>query len=120
MKRPRGIPEGLNNGGPVAVATRKVGTFMKASLKLLALATASLLTLSMASARASIVSFTTASGTPAQADIVTGAGTITLTLTNLGVNPNSVAENISAFNFTLSDAAGSTSLTSMSSVGRIV
>jgi len=103
-----------------AVATRKVGTFMKASRKLLALAIASLLTVSMASAHASIVSFTTASGTPAQADITTGNGTITLTLTNLGVNPNSVAENISAFNFTLSDPAGTTSLTSMSSMGRIV
>src|SRR4051812_37881261 len=93
---------------------------MKASPKLLALAVASLLTFSMASARASIVSFMTNSGTPAQADIVTGAGTITLTLTNLGSNPGSVAENISAFSFTLSNTAGTTSLSSMSSSGRIV
>jgi hypothetical protein len=93
---------------------------MKASVKLLALAAASLLTVSMASARAGTVTFTTASGTPAQADIVTGAGTITLTLTNLGVNPGSVAENISAFNFTLGNPAGATSLASMSSFGRIV
>jgi hypothetical protein len=93
---------------------------MKASPKFLALAVASLLTLSMASARASIVSFTTASGTPAQADITTGAGTITLTLTNLGTNPSSVAENISAFSFTLSNTAGTTSLSSMLSSGRTV
>jgi hypothetical protein len=58
----------------------------------------------------------TQSGNPvsAEADITTGAGTISLTLKNLTVNPKTVAQNLSAFFLTLNGAPGSNSLSSMS------
>ena len=41
-----------------------------------------------------------------QADFTTGAGTLTITLTNLVVDPGSVADNISGLGFTIDPAAG--------------
>ena len=54
-----------------------------------------------------------------QADFVTGAGTLTITLTNLVVNPGGVADNISGLGFTIDPSAGAT-LTSQSGVLRTV
>ncbi len=41
-----------------------------------------------------------------QADFTTGAGTLTITLTNLVVDPGSVADNISGLGFTIDPATG--------------
>jgi hypothetical protein len=56
----------------------------------------------------------------ATALITTGSGTITLTLTDIAVNPSDVTFNVSGFSFTLSSAPSSESIASSSSVLRTV
>lgn len=51
----------------------------------------------------------------AKAVITTGNGTITISLTDLFVNPNSVIDNVSAFSFTLSSVPTSVSINTSSS-----
>jgi hypothetical protein len=78
-------------------------------------------------ARADMVTYITPAGSmtsggmvSAEADITTGAGTVTLILKDLVINPNSVAQNLSAFTITFSDSVGANSLFSSSSVERTV
>ena len=57
-------------------------------------------------ADASTVSFVDAGR--GQADFVTGSGTLTITLTDLVVNPGGVADNISGLGFSIAPSAGAT------------
>ena len=76
---------------------------------------------SAVTANAATITFTTPSGAStgggpvdASATVVTGAGTVTITLTDLQANPTDVAQLISDFDFTLSNHATSGTLTSSS------
>lgn len=80
-----------------------------------------LLLLSAVIAKADTQTFTTAAGSTtsggsvdASASIVTGAGTVTITLTDLEANPGNVGQLISDFDFVLSTGATSGTLTSSS------
>ena len=65
--------------------------------------------------------FTSSGGlASAEADVTIGAGTVTVTLKNLTVNPNSVAQNLSALTLAFSNPVGANSLTSSSGVERNV
>jgi hypothetical protein len=55
-----------------------------------------------------------------EAQFVTGAGTLTITLTDLVVNPSSVADNISGLGFTIDDPSIGALLTSQTGVLREV
>ncbi|MFI5379447.1 MAG: hypothetical protein ACHRHE_09130 [Tepidisphaerales bacterium] len=77
--------------------------------------------------RVSAITITTPAGAStgggpvsAEADLTMSADTITLTLKNLTVNPGNIAQNLSAFTFTLNSSFGSNSLTSSSGVERTV
>jgi hypothetical protein len=78
-------------------------------------------------ARADVITIMTPAGSmtsggpvSAEADITTGAGTVTLILKDLVINPSSVAQNLSAFTMTFSDLVGANSLFSSSGVERTV
>jgi hypothetical protein len=76
--------------------------------------------------RADVITFVTPAGSAtsgpvmAEADITTGAGTVTVVLKNLTVDPGDVAQNLSALTLTFSNAVGANSLSSSSSVERTV
>jgi len=70
------------------------------------------------SARAATITYL--DGTRAQADFTTGAGTLTITLTDLVVDPGSVADNISGLGFTIDAPSIAASLTSQTGVLRLV
>src|SRR5206468_12314515 len=55
-----------------------------------------------------------------EAEFVTGAGTLTITLTDLVVNPGSVGDNISGLGFTIDDPSVGASLLSQTGVLRTV
>ena len=77
-------------------------------------------------ARASIITYITATGAAtsgpvsAEADITTGAGTVTVVLKNLTVNPSDVAQNLSDFTLTFNNTVGTPTLTSSSADERYV
>jgi hypothetical protein len=77
--------------------------------------------------RANMIIFTTPTGSTtsggsvsAEADVTTGAGTVTVTLKNLTVDPTSVAQNLSALTLAFNNAVGANSLSSSSSSERTV
>ena len=70
------------------------------------------------SARAATITYV--DGTRAEADFTTGAGTLTITLTDLVEGPTGVADNISGLGFTIDDPSIGASLTSMEGVLRQV
>ena len=93
------------------------------SIKLLTLC--SLVVLASAGAHASTITFVTPTGATtiggavsASATVVTGAGTVTVTLTDLLANPTNVAQLISDFDFVLS--SGQTTGTLSSSSGQAI
>jgi hypothetical protein len=93
------------------------------SIKLLTLC--SLVVLASAGAHASTITFVTPTGATtiggavsASATVVTGAGTVTVTLTDLLANPTNVAQLISDFDFVLS--TGQTTGTLSSSSGQAI
>jgi len=78
-------------------------------------------------AHASMIVFTTATGASAgggpvsaEADITIGAGTVTVVLKNLTVNPTDVAQNLSDFLITFNNTVGAPTLTSSTSSFRNV
>jgi hypothetical protein len=95
--------------------------------KFLIVAAAMLLLLSTV-AFADTVTFTTAAGAKesggnnvsATATVTTGNGTVTVVLTNLIVDPTTVAQNVSDFAFTLSSGQTTGSITSVSGIQRTV
>jgi hypothetical protein len=70
--------------------------------------------------KARAASFTYVDAGRAEADFVTGAGTLTITLTDLVVNPGSVADNISGLGFEIDDPTIGAALTSQTGVLRQV
>ena len=94
------------------------------SSKLSMLAAVLMLPLGGAVASAASISFvtpigaTTSGPVSARADLTTSLNTVQLTLTNLTVNPTDVAQNLSAFTFTLDGTFTAASLTSSSSTER--
>lgn len=72
------------------------------------------------SASANTITYNTATGTAAQATFVTGAGSLIITLQNLGVNPGSVAECISGLSFGFNTGQTAGTLTSSSGLARDV
>jgi hypothetical protein len=95
--------------------------------KILIVAAVMLLMLSTV-AFADTVTFTTAPGAKesggnnvsASATVTTGNGTVTVVITNLIVDPTTVAQNVSDFAFTLSSGQTTGSITSVSGVQRTV
>lgn len=87
-----------------------------------------LLLMMSTAAFADTVTFTTAAGAKeaggnpvsASATVTTGNGTVTVVITNLIVDPTTVAQNISDFAFTLSSGQTTGSITSVSGIQRNV
>ena len=87
-----------------------------------------LLVMMSTAAFADTVTFSTAAGAKeaggnpvsATATVTIGNGTVTVVLTNLIVNPTTVAQNVSDFQFTLSSGQTTGSITSVSGVERTV